>query len=69
MGINEQGYREILGFYIGGKESSNGWRDVLKDLYRRGVEEVLLGVFDGLPGLENAFRDVYPGGRATLYCA
>jgi putative transposase len=60
MGINEQGYREILGFYIGGKESSNGWRDVLKDLYRRGVEEVLLGVFDGLPGLENAFRDVYP---------
>lgn len=60
MGINEQGYREILGFYIGGHESANGWRDVLKDLYRRGIEEVLLGVFDGLPGLENAFREAYP---------
>lgn len=60
MGINEEGYREILGFYIGGKESSNGWRDVLKDLYRRGAEEVLLGVFDGLPGLDNAFKEVYP---------
>jgi putative transposase len=60
MGINEQGNREILGFYIGGHESANGWRDVLKDLYRRGAEEVLLGVFDGLPGLENAFREVYP---------
>ncbi|OAS26021.1 IS256 family transposase [Paenibacillus oryzisoli] len=60
MGINEEGYREILGFYIGGKESSNGWRDVLKDLYRRGVEEVLLGVFDGLQGLEDVFKKVYP---------
>jgi putative transposase len=60
MGINEQGYREILGFYIGGHESANGWRDVLKDLYRRGAQEVLLGVFDGLPGLEDAFRDTYP---------
>lgn len=60
MGINEQGCRQILGFYIGGQESSNGWKDILKDLYRRGAQEVLLGVFDGLPGLEDAFRDVYP---------
>lgn len=60
MGINEQGYRQILGFYIGGHESSNGWRDVLKDLYRRGATDVLLGVFDGLPGLEEAFKETYP---------
>lgn len=60
MGINEQGYRQILGFYIGGHESANGWRDVLRDLHRRGAKEVLLGVFDGLPGLEEAFRETYP---------
>jgi transposase-like protein len=60
MGISEEGYREILGFYIGGQESSNGWRDVLKDLQRRGATEVLLGVFDGLPGLDDAFREAYP---------
>lgn len=60
MGINEDGYREILGFYVGGQESSNGWRDVLKDIQRRGATEVLLGVFDGLPGLEDAFREAYP---------
>lgn len=60
MGINEQGYRQILGFYIGGHESSNGWRDVFKDLYRRGATDVLLGVFDGLPGLEEAFKETYP---------
>ncbi|XEC94422.1 IS256 family transposase [Paenibacillus tarimensis] len=60
MGIDEKGYRQILGFYVGGHESSNGWREVLRDLYRRGATEVLLGVFDGLPGLEEAFREVYP---------
>ena len=60
MGINEDGYRQILGFYVGGKESANGWKDVLKDLYNRGAQGVLLGVFDGLPGLEEAFREVYP---------
>lgn len=60
MGIDEKGHRQILGFYVGGQESANGWRDVLKDLYRRGAQEVLLGVFDGLPGLDDAFRETYP---------
>lgn len=60
MGINEEGIREILGFYVGGRESATGWQDVLADLYTRGVKEVLLGVFDGLSGLEEAFRAVYP---------
>lgn len=59
MGVNLDGYREILGFYVGGRESATGWKEVLEDLYRRGLQEVLLGVFDGLPGLEEAFRSVY----------
>lgn len=60
MGIDEEGHRQILGFYVGGQESANGWREVLKDLYDRGAQEVLLGVFDGLPGLDAAFRETYP---------
>ncbi|MEK4062554.1 MULTISPECIES: IS256 family transposase [Paenibacillus] len=60
MGIDEEGQRQILGFYVGGQESSNGWREVLKDLYTRGAQEVLLGVFDGLPGLDAAFKETYP---------
>lgn len=60
MGIDENGTRQILGFYVGGHESANGWRDVLKDLHRRGATDVLLGVFDGLPGLEEAFQEIYP---------
>jgi transposase-like protein len=40
--------------------SSNGWREVLKDLQKRGATDVLLGAFDGLPGLEETFREIYP---------
>lgn len=60
MGIDLQGNRQILGFHIGGQESANGWRDVLRDLYNRGAREVLLGVFDSLPGLDEAFKETYP---------
>ncbi|MGG3737921.1 IS256 family transposase [Aeribacillus pallidus] len=60
LGVNEDGYREILGFYVGGQESALGWQEILQDLYQRGVKEVLLGVFDGLNGLEEAFKSDYP---------
>jgi putative transposase len=33
--------------------------NVYKGELKRGVQEVLLGVFDGLPGLEEAFKAVY----------
>jgi len=60
MGIDEDGYRQILGFYVGGIESAHGWKELLQGLHRRGATEVLLGVFDGLTGLEEAFHSVYP---------
>lgn len=60
LGITPEGHREILGFYVGGVESSNGWKEILQDLRNRGVQEVLLGAFDGLTGLEEAFRSIFP---------
>ncbi|KJE25653.1 transposase, Mutator family protein [Geobacillus kaustophilus] len=60
LGVNEEGYREILDFFVGGQESAYGWQEILHNLYKRGLQEVLLGVFDGLPGLEEAFKAVYP---------
>ncbi|KXS46925.1 MAG: transposase mutator type, partial [Halanaerobium sp. T82-1] len=60
IGINEEGYREILDFYIGVTESATLWQEVLMNLKSRGVEQVLLGVMDGLPGLTDAFLKVYP---------
>lgn len=60
MGIDEEGYRQILGFYVGGIESAHGWKELLQNLHHRGATDILLGVFDGLTGLEEAFHSVYP---------
>jgi putative transposase len=60
LGVNEEGYREILDFFVGGQEIAYGWQEILQQLYKRGVQEVPLGVFDDLPGLEEAFKAVYP---------
>ena len=60
MGIDEDGHRQILGFYVGGKESASTCREIFVDLKNRGLEEVLVGVADGLTGLKDAFLSVYP---------
>ena len=33
VGVNEEGYRELLGFYVGGQENALGWQEMLQDLY------------------------------------
>lgn len=48
LGIDEEGYREVLDFYIGTTESSYVWEDILSSLKERGATDVLLGVMDGL---------------------
>lgn len=60
LGITPAGHREILGFYVGGKESASGWGEILSTLTSRGLKRVMLGVFDGLTGLETAFQKVFP---------
>ncbi|SDO35106.1 Transposase (or an inactivated derivative) [Psychrobacillus sp. OK028] len=60
IGLTEDGYREVLGFFVGGNESAHGWKEVLFDIKSRGVEQVALGIFDGLSGLDTAFQSVYP---------
>lgn len=65
-GVDEAGYRDILGLYIGASESSTFWKQILVDLKERGVEEVLLFVFDGLTGLENAVKEVFPKSLTQL---
>lgn len=60
LGITLEGKRDILGFYVGGRESATVWQEILTNLYERGVKRVMLGIFDDLPGLEEAFRKVFP---------
>lgn len=60
LGINHEGYKEILGIWVGGNESSKFWLGVLNDLKTRGVKTVNLFCVDGLTGFKEAIQAVYP---------
>ena len=60
------GYRDILGFYVGASESASYWKEIFEDIKARGVEEVLLFVFDGLTGIEEVIQNSYPKSLTQL---
>lgn len=60
LGVNLDGFKEVIGIWIGENESSKFWLGVLNDLKNRGVEEVLIFSVDGLTGLKEAIQASYP---------
>jgi putative transposase len=60
LGGNMDGFKDILGIWIGENESSKFWLGVLNDLKNRGVEDVLLFCVDGLTGIKEAITAAYP---------
>jgi hypothetical protein len=62
LGIDDGGYREVLGFWTSGSdaESSLSWKETLFSLKERGLTEPLLVVGDGLQDLREAVQEVYP---------
>lgn len=60
IGITLEGKKECLGIWIMENESAKFWLSVLNELKNRGVEDVLIFSIDGLPGLNEAIRAVYP---------
>jgi putative transposase len=62
IGITEGGQKLVLALQSGDKESASSWRELFADLKRRGLngQNILLGVMDGLPGLERIFKEEFP---------
>ena len=63
LGITMDGRKDILGVWIGEHESSKFWLNVLNDLKSRGVMDVYLFCTDGLRGMMEDIRAVYPQSR------
>ncbi len=61
LGVTPEGYRQVLGFWLYPTESALVWEDLLKELTRRGVREVLCFVSDDLSGIEAAVKRAFPG--------
>ncbi len=61
IGVTETGHKRVLGFQAGDKESAPTWREFFKDLKKRGLKgsHMVLGVMDGLSGLEKVFREEF----------
>lgn len=66
LGIDLEGYKDILGIWIGESESSKFWLKVLNDLRNRGVEDILIVCKDGLSGFTEAIESVFPQAESQL---
>lgn len=60
IGVNQEGYRDLLGLYIGGAESAKFWMQVLTDLQSRGIEDILIACIDNLTGFVDAIEAIFP---------
>jgi transposase-like protein len=60
IGIDPQGKREVLGTQVSLSEAEVHWRELFKDLHKRGLHGVKLLVSDAHPGIKAARKAVMP---------
>ncbi|MGI6440327.1 MAG: IS256 family transposase [Peptoniphilaceae bacterium] len=59
MGVNEEGYREVLGFTLWDSETHLGWKTFFEDLKKRGIGQVDYVISDAHTGLVKALQEVF----------
>lgn len=63
IGVNDQGYRKILGVVEGAKEDKAGWSGFLRHLKERGLKEVKMFITNACMGLVESLGDFYPDAK------
>ncbi|NBB81194.1 MAG: IS256 family transposase [Verrucomicrobia bacterium] len=63
IGVNTDGYREILGICEGAKEDKSGWSSFLRHLVDRGLKGVELIISDACRGLVESITEYLPDAR------
>ena len=61
LGYDLKGQKEILGLWMGASESKNYWMQVFDEIKARGVEDVFFISMDGVSGLEDGAKAIFPG--------
>jgi putative transposase len=70
VGVNTEGFREILGVMEGAKEDKESWKNFLRHLKGRGLKGILLAVSDKCLGLVESLAEFYPAAcwqRCTVH--
>ena len=60
LGINGDGYKEVMTIEVGENESSKYWLGVLNSLKNCGVKDILILCSDGFAGLKEAVQTAFP---------
>lgn len=60
VGVDVEGRKHVLGIWIDDNESAKFWNQVLTQLRNRGLKDILILCCDGLTGLPDAARLVFP---------
>jgi len=63
VGVDEDGFREVLGVCEGAKEDEQSWSDFLRHLKQRGLGGVALVISDKCLGLLEAVEKFYPDAK------
>lgn len=66
IGINQEGYKDLLGMYLGEAEGSKFWMQVISDLQNRGVEDIFIASIDNLSGFAEAIESIFPKTEVQL---
>lgn len=66
LALNNEGEKELLGFWVGEAEGAKFWLGILTELRNRGVEDMLIAAIDGLKGFPEAVAAVYPKTQVQL---
>jgi transposase-like protein len=61
IGVNSEGYREVIGFQVANAESESSWSDFFSSLKNRGLKDVRLVTSDNHKGLVNAIHKEFQG--------
>lgn len=60
IGIDLDGYKDVLGMWVGENESAKYWATVLNSLRNRGIEDIFIACTDNLCGFSTAIEAVFP---------
>ena len=60
IGVDANGYKDVLGFWIDKSESASFWTSVFEDLKARGVKDILYMSSDGIAGFKGSLELAFP---------
>lgn len=67
IGVDINGYKDILGMCIGEAESASFWNNIFEELKERGVEDILFMSSDGIAGFKGSLENVFPKTRLQRF--